>query len=127
MKLWDESTKIFLGYIVFLSILLFSSTTTNAQALKIGDDLCVVHFNAGWNSANDVKWVTDVNDAKLKTCDIATDTKAQSEHEIVVVPTIIIFYEGEEVKRYQADISFTMKATLEEIQEKIDEIVMESF
>jgi len=126
MKLWDESTKIFLGYIVFLFILIFSNGA-NAQALKIGNDLCVVHFNAGWNSANDVKWVTDVNDAKLKTCDIATDTKAQSEHEIVVVPTIIIFYEGEEVKRYQADISFSMKATLEEIQEKIDEIVMESF
>ena len=127
MKLWDESAKLFLGYLVFLSMLVLCSNSANAQALKIGDDLCVVHFNAGWNSANDVEWVINVNDAKLKTCDIATDTKAQSDHEIVVVPTIIIFYEGEEVKRYQADISFTMKATLEEVQEKIDEIVMESF
>ena len=126
MKTFGTTTKIFIGYLLFL-LLIICSSKANAQSLKVGDDLCVIHFNAGWNSANDVEWVSDVNDAKLKTCDIATDSKAAAKYEIVVVPTIIIFYEGEEVKRYQADISFTMKATLEEIQEKVDEIVMESF
>jgi hypothetical protein len=89
--------------------------------------LTVVHFNAGWNSANDVEWVKDLDDTKLKGCDIATDTKAQAKYEIVVVPTIIVFYEGEEVKRFQADISFSMKATLKEVQEVIDETLMDSF
>ena len=97
------------------------------QTLKLGSELTVVHFNAGWNSAADVKWVGDLTDCKLKRCDIATDTKAQSKYEIVVVPTIIIFNEGEEVKRYQADISFTMKATLEEVQEKLNEIYGDDF
>ena len=97
------------------------------QTLKINGDLTVVHFNAGWNSAADVKWVGDLTDCKLKRCDIATDTKAQNKFEIVVVPTIIIFYEGEEVKRFQADISFAMKATKEEVQEVIDETLMEGF
>ena len=97
------------------------------QTLKVGSELTVVHFNAGWNSSADVKWVGDLKDAKIKKCDIASDTKAQDKYEIVVVPTIIIFYEGEEVKRFQADISFAMKATKEEVQEKIDEILMDSF
>ena len=97
------------------------------QTLKVGDGLQVVHFNAGWNSANDVEWVGDLENCKVKKCDIATDTKAQSKYEIVVVPTIIIFNEGEEVKRYQADISFTMKATLEEVQEKLNEIYGDDF
>ncbi len=97
------------------------------QTLKIGSGLQVVHFNANWNSANDVKWVKNLTDCKVKSCDIATDTKAQSKFEIVVVPTIIIFNDGEEVKRFQADISFAMKATEEEVQEKIDEILMEGF
>ena len=51
----------------------------------------------------------------------------QKKHEIVVVPTIIIFKDGEEVKRFQADISFSMKAKLEDVQEIIDEQLMSDF
>ena len=93
----------------------------------VGAQVEVIHFNAGWNSSNDVKWVNDLTDCKVKKCDIAKDTDAQSKWEVVVVPTIIIFNEGEEVKRYQADISFSMKATKEEVQEAINEILMDQF
>ena len=101
--------------------------TALSQTLKIGTELTVVHFNAGWNSANDVEWVNDLSDCKIKSCDIASDTKSQTAHEIVVVPTIIVFNEGEEVKRFQADISFSMKATQKDIQTLLDEILMEDF
>jgi len=122
----NTTWKLLGGYLLILFFLVLCSTA-NGQALKIGDDMTVVHFNAGWNSANDVKWVNDLGDCKIKTCDIATDTESQSKYEIVVVPTIVIFHEGEEVKRFQADISFSMKATKEEVQEVIDEIIMDSF
>ena len=95
------------------------------QTLKVGGGIQVVHFNGGWNSAADVKWVNDLTDCKIKKCDIATDTKAQNKYEIVVVPTIVIFNEGKEVKRFQADISFAMKATKKEVQEAINDILME--
>ena len=42
------------------------------------------------------------------------------------MPTIIIF-NGEEVKRYQADLSFTMSATRKEVQEEVDELIMSDF
>jgi hypothetical protein len=87
----------------------------------------IIHFNAGWNSANDVPWFEELTDAKLKWIDIATDAKAQSEWKITVVPTILIIVDGEEEERYQADISFSMQATKEEIQEAIDEILMDQF
>tara|TARA_B100000287_G_scaffold121274_1_gene113050 strand:+ start:242 stop:565 length:324 start_codon:yes stop_codon:yes gene_type:complete len=87
----------------------------------------IIHFNAGWNSANDVPWFEELTDAKLKWIDIATDAKAQSEWKITVVPTILIVVDGEEEERYQADISFSMQATKEEIQEAIDEILMDQF
>ena len=98
-----------------------------SQTLKLGDGIQVVHFNAGWNSAADVKWVDDLENCKIKRCDIAVDTKAQNKFEIVVVPTIIVFKDGEEVKRFQADISFSMKATLEDVQEVVDDSNMDSF
>ena len=112
--------KIILIFLLILPFTLFSQ-------LKIGGDLTVVHFNAGWNSANNVKWVSGLSDAKIKRCDIATDTQSQAKHEIVVVPTIIVFKDGEEVKRFQADISFSMKATIEDVQEVVDDSNMDSF
>ena len=89
-------------------------------------DVCVVQFNAGWNSANDVEWVDNLKDCEIQYIDIATNTEAQSEYEIVVVPTIVVF-NGKEIKRFQADISFAMKATEGDVQEVVDEIIMDQF
>ena len=89
-------------------------------------DVCVVQFNAGWNSTNDVEWVENLKDCEIQYIDIATDTEAQSEYEIVVVPTIVVF-NGKEIKRFQADISFAMKATEDDVQEVVDEIIMDQF
>ena len=87
----------------------------------------VIHFNASWNASNDVKWVNDLTDCKLKNIDIATDTQAATDHKITVVPTILVLIDGEEEESYEADISFSMQATKKEIQEVIDEIVMDQF
>ena len=87
----------------------------------------VIEFNANWNEANSVKWLSDLTDCKTKKIDIATDADAAAKYEIVVVPTIVVFNDGEEVKRFQADISFAMKATKEEVQEAIDEAAGSSF
>tara|TARA_R100001463_G_scaffold33723_1_gene74568 strand:- start:2344 stop:2646 length:303 start_codon:yes stop_codon:yes gene_type:complete len=86
------------------------------------------HFNAGWNKANDVDWFMDLEDCKTKGyTDIATNTEAQMEYKIAVVPTIIIFKDGEEVARFQADLSFKMVSTKEEVQEEIDNQLMSDF
>tara|TARA_R110000824_G_scaffold121887_2_gene278331 strand:- start:446 stop:808 length:363 start_codon:yes stop_codon:yes gene_type:complete len=88
----------------------------------------VTQFNAGWNSANEVSWVMDLKDCNTYSyTDIATDTDAQTKHKIAVIPTIIIFKDGEEVARFQADLSFKMVATKEEVQDEIDNILMSDF
>ena len=108
--------------LIFLLISIFAFS----QKSPCKEDICVVQFNANWNAANDVKWMNDLNDCGIKYIDIATNTEAQSKYEIVVVPTIIVF-NGKEVKRFQADISFAMKATRKDVQEIIDEILMSDF
>ena len=88
----------------------------------------VTHFNAGWNNANGVDWFMDLKECKTKgTIDIAKNPELAKEHKIAVVPTIIIFKDGEEVARFQADLSFKMVATREEVQEEIDEQLMSDF
>ena len=120
MKEMNVTLKIFITYVLVLLLLLFASIAS-AQ-------IKVTHFNAGWNSANNVSWFSDLTDCKTKGyLDIATDTEAQTKHKIAVVPTIIIFKDGEEVARFQADLSFKMVATREEVQEEIDNQLMSDF
>ena len=40
---------------------------------------------------------------------------------------IIVSKDYEEKKRYQADLSFKLAATREEVQEKIDELILSGF
>jgi thiol-disulfide isomerase/thioredoxin len=88
----------------------------------------VVQYNAGWNKANDVSWVMSLKDCKTKGyTDIAANPNEAKKYKIAVVPTIIIFKDGEEVARFQADLSFKMVATKEEVQEEIDNILMSDF
>ena len=85
-----------------------------------------VHFNAGWNDANDVEWFSKIKDCNTKSLLIEDDDN-QSEYKIAIVPTIIIFDDGEEVKRFQADLSFKMVATKEEVKEYIEELIISKF
>ena len=88
----------------------------------------VVQFNAGWNKANDIPWVMSLKDCKTKAyTDIAANPGEAKKHKISSVPTIIIFKDGEEVARFQADLSFTLAVTKEEVQEEIDNIIMSDF
>ena len=88
----------------------------------------VIQFNAGWNKSNDVSWVHSLKDCKtISYVDIGKNADLAKKHKIAVIPTIIIFKDGEEVARFQADLSFKMVATREEIQEEIDNQLMSDF
>ena len=108
---------------MYMLIIFFMLVASGAFA-----QMKVIQFNAGWNSANDVSWVMDLEDCKtIGYTDVAKNKEAQTEHKIAVVPTIIIFKDGEEVARFQADLSFKMIATKEEVQEEINNQLMSDF
>ena len=89
--------------------------------------VCVVEFNASFNAANSVDWIDDLSDCKGRRVDIAAEPDLQREHKIVVVPTVIIFNDGEEVERFQANIMMQLEATQDDVQEAVDEIIMSDF
>tara|TARA_R110002012_G_scaffold315822_1_gene530154 strand:+ start:335 stop:697 length:363 start_codon:yes stop_codon:yes gene_type:complete len=88
----------------------------------------VAQFNAGWNSANAVGWTQDLEDCKtISYVDISKQSDLAKKHKIAVIPTIIIFKDDVEVARFQADLSFKMIATKEEVQEEINNQLMSDF
>ena len=120
MEKADITWRIFSVYLLVIVLMLFAGTTFGQIEVK--------QFNAGWNKANDISWVMDLKDCEtVGYYDIGKDKEMQKEYKIAVVPTIIIFKDDEEVARFQADLSFKMLATREEVQEEIDNQLMSDF
>ena len=89
-----------------------------------GRGLVVVEFFSTWNEANKVvvldTW--DTFDAKVYRINIDLYPKIQSENEVVILPTLIFYDEGEEVKRLQGDMSFTLEVTTKELDRMVEDI-----
>jgi len=110
--------KIFGVYLMVLFLMIVSSS--------VFGQVTAIHFNAGWNEANGVEWFEKLSDVNKENMDIG-EGDCQKKYGIAIVPTIIVFNDGEEVKRFQADLSFKMLATREDIQGYIDELIMSQF
>ena len=120
MKKVDTTWKIFIGYMLVLFFMLM----TNLAFSQIQ----IAQFNAEWNKANEVTWVNKLVDCEtISYVDINAQKEMQKTHKIAVIPTIIIFKDDEEVARFQADLSFKMVATKEEVQEEISNQLMSDF
>ena len=116
----DITWRLFGVYILLLFLMIWAGTAKAQMQLVV--------FNASWNDGNDVIWVQKLSDCEtIGYYDIGKDKEMQKKHKIAVVPTIIIFKDGEEVARFQADLSFKMLATKEDIQEEIDNQLMSDF
>ena len=113
---------------IILLILSSLSLFSYGQDICSGNgEICVIQFNASFNLANSVSWCKELTDCSTSEVDIMTNTDLQNKYKIVVVPTILILDDGEEVARFQANIMMTMEATRKEVQESIDEIIMSKF
>ena len=110
-----------------LLLILFLLTSFFAHSQDIpGEGLVIAEFNAPFSgtTCEYLNKLTDVDQVKV---DISKNTKLQVAHKIVVVPTLVIFQDGEEVARFQANIMMKLETTKKEVQEKIDEILMDAF
>ena len=114
----DATWRIFSIYMLILFLMLFTKNSFGQMK--------AICFNAEWNKANNIEWFDKLTDVEKETMDIG-EGDCQKKYQIAIVPTIVILKDGEEVKRFQADLSFKLLATREEIQETIDEIIMSDF
>ena len=91
--------------------------------------LVAVEFYATWNEANKVTAIDewDSFDAKVYRLNIDLFPKIQADNEVVILPTIIFYDDGEEVHRLQGDMTFTLKTTIEELDEVVEEILSSKF
>jgi hypothetical protein len=106
-------------------IFIFISYMAYAQGIQ-GTGIEVVEFNAPF-SPTKCEFLDDLDDCEILRIDISTDVAAQKEHKIVVVPTLVIFSDGVEVSRFQANIMMQLEITQDEVQDAISEAIMSGF
>ena len=115
--------KTVLTYLLLMLFMLIGGTALSQNMCN--SDICVVQFNASWNASNSVDYLDKLTDCEVMNVNIDEGTY-QSDYEIVVVPTIIVF-NGKEVERFQANIMMQMEATRKEVQTVVDEIIYSDF
>ena len=86
--------------------------------------LVVVEFFSTWNIANKVvvldTW--DTFEAKVYRINIDLYPKIQAENEVVILPTLIFYLDGEEVERLQGSMRFILETTIKELEEIVESI-----
>ena len=92
----------------------------------LGEGIEVVEFNAPFSSTK-CEFLDELEDCEVLRIDIFTNTAAQAEYKIVVVPTLILFSDGVEVVRFQANIMMQLVITQEEVQDAISEAILSDF
>jgi hypothetical protein len=74
----------------------------------------VIQFNSTWNKQNEYRWVP-VNGVKYLEVDIDKNIQYKSIYKLRSLPTIIVYKNGKEVIRYEADIMMKLNIKQEEL------------
>ena len=92
-------------------------------------NIVVVEFWAGWNEANKVTLLEEWEnfDVKIYRINIELYPGIQAENDVVILPTIIFYDDGEEAERLQGDMSFSLETTIKELDEIVEEILSSKF
>jgi hypothetical protein len=119
---------------VLIMLLAFGCGTVMGQDFINGDfkdriakDVVAVEFWAGWNSANQFAELNKLKECESYRLDIMADADIQTEYNITAIPNIIIFDNGVEKVRFNANIMFQLEADRKTIQNSVDTIILNKF
>lgn len=122
----------FLKYILLLLVgqTIAQTTVTTESALnkhtKI-NGIVVVEFWAKWNDKNACSFLKDLEDCSTVRADIGVSTTLQEKYDIEVLPTLVVINNGVEISRFTGNILFQLNVKKQEVQAKIDSIIISKF
>ena len=91
-----------------------------------GVSIVVIEFWASFNDENSFEGWDKLKGVKYYKCDIAKSPKAKKNHKVRTIPHIIIFKDGYDEHHFKAGLDFSIRKSVEEIQEVIDKLKQES-
>ena len=90
------------------------------SANSLTQEYTVLHINSSWNWKNDYKHLNKIKGAKVVKA-LLEEQNPSIKSQIKAVPVIFIYKDRSVIGRWDADISLTIKASVEEMQDVINE------
>ena len=95
----------------------FASSTISKRGIVL------VHYNAGFNAANNYVDVVKIKDAKIFKATIDGNATLKQDERIRSVPTLILYKNGKEIMRWEAGINLSLKhIDYRELQKEVDQL-----
>lgn len=110
-------------HLALATILLLIPSTANTKEENIQvKGVVIVHYNAEFNSTNNYTDVARVKDCKVFTAWIDKEPELKQDQGIRSVPTIILYNNGKEFKRWEAGLKMKLDMHYSELQEEVDKL-----
>lgn len=90
-----------------------------ASMLSFGQN-AVVHINAEFNKSNDWYGLESLDGVKVYNGYLESNPKMKERYNITKVPTLILYIDGKETKRWEGGLDMKLHATVSEVQEQIN-------
>ena len=108
--------------IVFILSSLSLTIKTEDYVKQWGDGIAVVQYNAAFNKTNSVKNLGRLSDARVFNAWIDEHPKLKEIVRIKSVPTVVLYKDGEEIRRWEAGISMKLELSYRDVQTYVDEM-----
>ena len=94
---------------------------------KIAKDVVVVEFWAEWNQMNQFNELNKLKGCNVYRIDIMSFMDVQMNYNVTAIPTVIIFDNGIEKERFNANVMFKLEADKKTVQHAVDTITLNKF
>ena len=98
---------------------LFALIALFVYAIASSQEYTVLHINSSWNWKNDYKHLNKIKGAKIVKA-LLEEQNSSIKSQIKAVPVIFIYKDRSLIGRWDADISLTIKAPVQELQSTIN-------
>ena len=90
------------------------------------DGISIVQASAEFTKEANLN-IKKLDDTSAYNYDLSKHSDFFANHNVIYLPTIILFENGDEVKRWEADITLKLKCKLEDLQEEINKLIEAKF
>ena len=119
--------------IIFMVLILMTSKGFSQDFIhqddfkkKTSQGIVLVEFWAEFNAVNQVNLKKLYNCKKYRV-DMSIDPNLMVTHKIMAVPTVILYHNGKEIKRFLPSLMMKLDAEIKDIQKEIDELNDDKF
>ena len=94
---------------------------------KIAKDITIIEFWAEWNQMNQFNELNKLKGCNVYRIDIMSYMDVQMNYNVTAIPTVIIFDNGIEKERFNANVMFKLEADKKTVQHSVDTITLNKF